>query len=227
AFPVHRVRYSNGRWQEIYVTLSNDSLTEIAGELSSQALDDFLNSTLRIPHSAFEDGYTTEVNLRGVDWIKEVGNVLEKGFVITIDYGYPRIEFYSPERNRGTLMCYFKHQAVEDPYINIGEQDMTAHADFTALAEGGNSAGLEVTGFTEQSYFLMGCGIEEEFQPLSDPPLDKGGAWGGDAFMNNITLKKLLMPGGMGSMFKVLIQHKGMERPRLRGFGFKDMAKYL
>lgn len=223
AFPVHKVRYSNGRWNEIYVTFENGRFIEAEDTLSDQRLSDFLTKL----EGPYENGYTTEVNLKAIDWVKEVGDKLKKGFVITIDYGYPRRGFYSPERNRGTLICYYKHQATEDPYVNIGEQDITSHVDFTSLADAGKTAGLEVTGFTDQSYFLMGCGIEEEFQPLSAPLLDKGGLGGGDAFKNNITLKKLLMPGGMGSIFKVLIQHKGMERPMLRGFSFKDMAKYL
>ncbi len=221
AFPVHKVRYSNGRWQEIYVTLENGELVEAEGLLSNEALSGHLSSL--IPHpSSLSDGYTTEVNLKAIDWIKGVGNRLQKGFVITIDYGYPQKELYSAERNRGTLMCYFKHQASEDPYLNIGEQDITTHIDFTSLAEAGKSAGLEVTGFTDQSYFLMGCGVEEEFQQLEAINAENIGA-----FKNNITLKKLLIPGGMGSTFKVLIQQKGMERARLRGFSFKDMTNRL
>lgn len=230
AFPVHKVRYSNGGWNEIYVTIENGQFTESEGNLSDQRLADILGRL----EGPLEDGYTTEVNLKAVDWIKDVGGTLKKGFVITIDYGYPRREFYSPERNRGTLMCYYKHQASEDPYVNIGEQDITSHVDFTSMTEGGKEAGLEVTGFTDQSYFLMGCGIEEEFQQLNFPsPLAGEGQGEGerqrntDAYINNITLKKLLMPGGMGSIFKVLIQNKGMERPTLRGFSFKDMAGYL
>lgn len=218
AFPVHKVRYSNGCWQEIYVTLDNGILLEKEDSLSDLRLADFLTGL----KGSFDDGYTTEVNLKAIDWIKSVGNSLQKGFVITIDYGYPRKELYSAERNRGTLMCYFRHQASEDPYINIGEQDITAHIDFTSLAEAGKDGGLEIAGFTDQSYFLMGCGIEEEFQQLEALNTENIGA-----FKNNITLKKLLMPGGMGSTFKVLIQQKGMERARLRGFEFKDMAKYL
>lgn len=221
AFPVHKVRYSNGRWNEIYVTTHNGELVEVSGELSCNELSAFLSSF--IPHpSSLSDGYTTEVNLKAIDWIKGVGNSLQKGFIITIDYGYPRKELYSAERNRGTLMCYFRHQASEDPYLNIGEQDITTHIDFTSLAEAGKAAGLEVAGFTDQSYFLMGCGIEEEFQQLEAFNAENIGA-----FKNNITLKKLLLPGGMGSTFKVLIQHKGMEKPRLRGFSFKDMTKRL
>ena len=218
AFPVHKVIYSNGRWNEIYVTLENGILTEKEDSISDQRLADFLTGL----EGSFDDRYTTEVNLKAIDWIKGVGNSLQKGFVITIDYGYPRKELYSVERNRGTLMCYFRHQASEDPYLNIGEQDITTHIDFTSLAEAGKAAGLEVAGFTDQSYFLMGSGIEEEFQQLEDLNAKNIGA-----FKNNVTLKKLLIPGGMGSTFKVLIQQKGMERPRLRGFGFKDMAKYL
>lgn len=221
AFPVHKVRYSNGRWQEIYVTTHNGELVEVSDELSCNELSAFLSSF--IPHpSSLSDGYTTELNLKAIDWIKDVGNNLQKGFVITIDYGYPRKELYSTERNRGTLMCYFRHQASEDPYLNIGEQDITAHIDFTSLAEAGKAAGLEVAGFTDQSYFLMGCGIEEEFQQL-----EAFNAENIAAFKNNITLKKLLIPGGMGSKFKVLIQQKGMHKPRLRGFSFKDMTNRL
>ena len=218
AFPVHKVRYSNGRWNEIYLSFKDGGFLEVEDSLSDQKLANFLTKI----EDPFEEGYTTEVNLRAIDWIRDMGKNLKKGFVITIDYGYPRKELYSPERNRGTLMCYHRHQAIEDPYINIGEQDMTTHVDFTALVEGGKAAGLEVTGFTEQSYFLMGCGIEEEFQQI-----ETVGPGTIDAFKSNITLKKLLMPGGMGSIFKVLIQNKGMERPTLRGFSFKDMAKYL
>lgn len=218
AFPVHKVRFSNGLWEEIYVTLKDDELVEIGGSPAKKEIGNFL---ARLP-GPFEEGYTTEVNLRGVVWIKGVGNNLDKGFVITIDYGYPRMELYSPERNRGTLMCYHKHQASEDPYVNIGEQDLTAHVDFTSLAEAGREGGLEITGFTDQTYFLMGCGIEEEFQKIEK--MDESGLTG---FGSNLALKKLLMPGGMGSTFKVLIQHKGVERPRLRGFSFKNTARYL
>src|SRR4030067_614518 len=218
AFPVHKVRYSNGLWNEIYVTTHNGELVEVSGELSCNELSPFLSSFIR--HTPpLSDGYTTEVNLKAIDWIKGVGNCLQKGFVITIDYGYPRKELYSAKRNRGTLMCYFRHQASEDQYLNIGEQDITTHIDFTSLAEAGKAAGLEVAGFTDQSYFLMGSGIEEEFQQLEDLNAKNIGA-----FKNNVTLKKLLIPGGMGSKFKVLIQHKGIEKPRLRGFSFKDMT---
>ena len=223
AFPVHKVRFSNGLWEEIYVTLKKGEFVEVDGAPANRELSDFL-AGLTAP---FEEGYTTEVNLKGIDWIKGVSTHLNKGFLITIDYGYPRMGLYSPERNRGTLTCYYKHQASEDPYVNIGEQDITAHVDFTSLAEAGKEAGLETTGFTDQSYFLMGCGIEEEFHPLAAPTLDKGGLGGVEAFKSNITIKKLLLPGGMGSTFKVLIQHKGMEKPQLRGFSFKNMARYL
>lgn len=218
AFPVHKVRFSNGLWNEVYVTFNEGELTDIEGSPSSKELSDYLY----MMGDHFEDGYTTEVNLRSIDWIRDVGNALKKGFVITIDYGYPRKELYSPERNRGTLICYFKHQASEDPYVNVGEQDITTHVDFTLLAETGKEAGLEVTGFTDQSYFLMGCGIEEEFQQI-----EKVGENSMTAFASNTALKKLLMPGGMGSIFKVLVQHKGIEKPQLRGFSFKNMERYL
>lgn len=220
AFPVHKVRYSNGRWNEIYIALREGKFVEVEDLPSNEVLSAHLLSLIPYP-SPFEEGYTTEVNIRAMEWIKDVGNALKKGFVITIDYGYPQKELYSPERNRGTLMCYYKHQALEDPYINIGEQDITTHVDFTSLAEACKNAGLEVSGFTEQMYFLMGCGIEEDLQNIDSVKNSLSG------FSSNLALKKLLMPGGMGSMFKVLVQHKGLEKPKLRGFSFKDMAKRL
>jgi SAM-dependent MidA family methyltransferase len=134
-----------------------------------------------------------------------VADLLEKGFVITIDYGYPSRELYQDYRKRGTLMAYYRHQAQEDPYVRVGEQDLTAHVNFSALAHWGRKWGLDLLGFVPQNHFLLGLGI---LDLLSQ---DDGGT------EDRLKAKTLLLPGGMGEIFKVLIQSKGLEPPVLRG----------
>src|SRR5262249_54366720 len=116
---------------------------------------------------------------------------------------------YRPDRRNGTFLCYFRHSVNDDPYERVGEQDMTAHVDFSSLAEEGEAHGLSVTGFTNQMSFLMGLGVE---QMIGDMEPESPG------FRAAL---HLLNPNGMGGTFKVLVQHKGIEQPRLDGLTFK------
>jgi len=218
AFPVHRVTFDGKGWKELYVTVSNDRLIETSSHLSTDKLDNFL-AELEGP---FEKGYTTEVNLDARKWIKTVGQTLRRGFVMTIDYGYPRADYYCKERRDGTLLCYFRHSASNDPYARIGKQDITAHVDFTSIAEAGNEAGLTVNGYCEQFHFLMGLGVIEELK-------DTGDKDGFDlaSFQENLAIKKLLMPESMGGVFKVLIQSKGVKGSTLGAFSFKNLSHRL
>lgn len=220
AFPVHRVAFDGMDWREVYVTADDGGFTEVTKDLSGTELESFL-SKLEGP---FNEGYTTEVNLDAMRWIRDTGRSLKRGFVITIDYGYPRGDYYSPLRSGGTLLCYHKHSVCEDPYARVGEEDITAHVDFTSIAEAGEEAGLKVSGFCEQFHFLMGLGIFDEFQSgdgIEFCPQNYR------TFQENLAIKKLLMPESMGGTFKVLIQHKGMEKPNLRAFSFKDLSHRL
>jgi SAM-dependent MidA family methyltransferase len=159
-------------------------------------------------------GYRTEVNLEALEWIEAIGRSLEFGFVITIDYGLPSGELYNASRNKGTIMCYHKHNTNEDPYNNIGEQDITAHVNFTALKNEGEKNGLETTGFTSQAHFLHGLGIANEIRKIeiagkSDPVNNR---------KNAFLVQSLLL--NLGTKIRILIQHKGIARPHLTGMRF-------
>ena len=119
-------------------------------------------------------------------------------------------------------MCHRRHTINANPYINIGSQDITTHVDFTGLVKSGASAGLELTGFTTQKNFLLGLGILEELKPATE--LGVGDI---EKVTHNRAIAELIMPGGMGDTFKVLVQHKGIDPPVLKGFSFKEMSSYL
>lgn len=224
AFPVHVVINENGILKEVYVSIENDRFIEVMDVLSNPVIGEYLKD-IPLAH-----GQRIEVNLEAVKYIKTSADILDKGFVITIDYGYPAKEFYETFKN-GSLLCYYKHRVNDNPYDRIGFQDMTSHVDFTSLARCGREAGLEAAGFTTQFYFLMALGILDEFKTIEDLSVKDISQieW-------NQKLKELIMPGGMGSEFKVLIQHKpapeclnqgGVAKPRLTGFSYKDFKNEL
>ena len=218
ALPVHKVQFEQEQWKEVFVTTSEDKFVEERENISSKDLQKYL-SKLEGP---FQEGYTTDINLEAKSWIKEIGKNLKKGFVITIDYGYPREDYYSPLRIEGTLLCYHKHSTNNDPYSRIGEQDITAHVDFTSLAETGREKDLELSGYCEQFHFLMGLGIFEELEKIENSEGDEL-----DRFQQKQAIKNLLMPDNMGSTFKVLIQHKKLNNPELKAFSFKNLFHRL
>lgn len=196
ALPVHLVE-KKGRLFEVYVSLKGENFCEILDEPSTEKIYEYFERL----NVKLADDFRTEVNLEGAKLIKLLGEKLYRGFVVTIDYGYPSHELYMDYRNRGTLVCYYRHKVNDNPYQHIGEQDITAHVNFSALAAYGKDAGLEVCGFTNQANFLIDAGILEE---ASSP----------DEILKAKTL--ILPESGMGEVFKVLIQHKGFdEKPRL------------
>jgi SAM-dependent MidA family methyltransferase len=137
---------------------------------------------------------------------------LERGFVLTIDYGYLAEELYAPHRREGTLLCYYQHQASENPYERLGEQDITSHVNFTGLIRKGEEVGLRFAGLVPQYRFLIGLGILEQMETLGKELTElEGLKW-------RLSLKHLIEPElGMGEVFKVLVQHKGMDQPQLDG----------
>lgn len=217
AFPVHRVVGVADGIKEIYVGWEQGQFVEITSELSNQRLNDYFDK-LEIK---LEQRQRAEVNLRAVDWIKSAGMLLNKGFVVTIDYGFPARELY--QRGRGsTIQCCYKHTLNDNPFQRIGYQDITSKVDFTSMAAAGSDAGLEVAGFTTQFYFLMGLGALDELKETGELNLNNL-----EAFGWNQGIKELIMPGGMGDDFKVLIQHKGIKNPELKGFSFKNLEYTL
>ena len=205
AFPVHRVQAASGRTEELYVDYQDGRFVECFKPLSTAVLAHYLQQL----NPTWPEGYRTEVNLLAMDWMEQVARRMDRGFVLTIDYGHTAQDLYGPERKDGTFLCYYQQRANDDPFMRVGEQDMTAHVDFSSLAVAGEMQGLHVTGFTNQMSFLMGLGVEEMVGKLEPE---------GPAFRAAI---HLLKPNGMGSTFKVLVQHKGISRPELHGLKFK------
>jgi SAM-dependent MidA family methyltransferase len=156
-------------------------------------------------------GQQAEINLNAARWLASAAQALEKGFILTIDYGYPAAELYTPRRKLGTLLCYYRHQVEENPYRRLGLQDITAHVDFTTLMKCGEELGLQNVWFGEQYRFLLSAGIIEEIEEIerSEKPEE-------EKLRLRLTLKKLIMPeGGMGDTFRVLIQSKRVDSPAL------------
>jgi SAM-dependent MidA family methyltransferase len=208
AFPVHRVMQDREGLKELYVAQREGRFLERWGEPSDPRVEAYFRRT-GIP---LLDGQKAEVNLKALDWIESVGRCLNQGFVLTIDYGYLAEELYTPYRQEGTFLCYFKHQISENPYERLGEQDMTSHVNFTGLIRRGEEAGLLLTGFVPQYRFLIGLGVLDEMEVMERelPEID--------ALNLRLSIKHLIEPEtGMGEVFKVLIQHKGVEDPKLDG----------
>ena len=208
AFPVHRVILDQGTLKEIYVTQRNGQFEEQWGELSDPIIASYFHSM----DITLQEGQKAEVNLLALEWMERVARCLERGFVLTIDYGCLSEELYAPNRREGTLLCYFQHQASENSYERLGEQDITSHVNFTSLIRKGEEVGLSFTGLVPQYRFLIGLGILEQMETLGKELSEL------DGLKLRLSLKNLIEPEmGMGEVFKVLVQHKGMDQPRLDG----------
>jgi SAM-dependent MidA family methyltransferase len=207
AFPVHVVEKHSGVLKEVFVVSQDNTFIEEVRAATDPRLAEYFAWLDCAP----VEGNRAEVNLAASDWIRQVGRRVEQGFVMTIDYGYPAKELYAPHRRLGTLMCYHRHQADDNPYDRVGEKDITAHIDFTALQKAGSEVGLETLSFSEQYRFLLGLGFFEELVRLEAAATDEK-----EARALRLTLKNLIMPeGGMGETFKVLVQGKNVGTPEL------------
>jgi SAM-dependent MidA family methyltransferase len=213
ALPVQRFVVRDGSAHELGVGLAG---TEIGWQ---EKTEDFAAATtlVRACPEPLPDGYTSELCLRVEPWVAGVGQCLGQGALLVFDYGLPRAHYYHAQRTDGTLRCYFKQRAHDNPFINIAVQDITAWVDFTRVADAALAAGLEVTGFATQAAFLLGNGIE----PMISEPSDAAGRarLAGQA-------RRLLLPGEMGESFKVMALCRNVRRP-LRGFSFQDLRKSL
>ena len=209
AFPVHLVTLADGELQEIYVTAQSDGFGEILGSLSTSKITDYFSlNGIDLSTPAYPEGYRTEVNLAALDWLSLISERIQRGYVLTIDYGYPAIRYYSPRRSQGTLQCYHQHSHHNNPYLNVGQQDITAHVDFTALERQGDRCGLKTLGFTQQGLFLMALGLGDRLTAISQ--IDAKNAQDiQNAILRRDALHQLMNPMGLGN-FGVLIQSKGL-----------------
>ena len=208
ALPVHRLVSEGDELREIYVGLGANGLCEQFGPLSSPELGEYLTEQ----GVTLQEGQLAEVSLEACAWIAELGARLGRGFVLTIDYGHEAQELYDERHMRGTLLAYEKHRASENFFRAPGQQDLTAHVNFTALERHGARAGLKRTGLMSQSNFLLSLARYSDFAELQSPAMSET-----EQTRARLLFKTLIYPEGMGETFQILIQHKGIERPHLSG----------
>jgi SAM-dependent MidA family methyltransferase len=210
ALPVHRMLMDGGASKEILVGFHDGRFVDVVAPLSTCAISEYFAAQ----GIALREGQHAEAGLEACDWITEIGRRLERGYVLTIDYGHPAAELFDERHMRGTLLAYQNHRASEDFYGSPGDQDLTAHVDFTALELWGKRAGLETAGFTSQTAFLLALGQRNEFADLYDEGQSEA-----ERTKARLQLKTLIHPEGMGERFQVLIQRKADVSGRLTGLG--------
>lgn len=213
AMPVHVFNIEQDKISEQYVALDGDQFVWQTGDVSSDVLRTQVEK-IKTEQDLLE-GYVSEINLFMMGWINSIASMMQKGMVLLIDYGYSRREYYHQQRSSGSLMCHYQHRAHTNPLLWPGLQDITAHVDFTALAEAGDAAGFSVDGFVTQAHFLMNCGIEQLMAASKQDPLEM-----------NQQIKKLMLPDAMGEVFKVMALSKDLEIS-ISGLGQFDMRGRL
>ncbi len=221
AFPVHIVEVRDKQLYEVYIDVQHDRLSEVLAEPGSPAVANYLDD-YKIPWATFDNGWRAEINLDALHWMEHTAHLLpshashtrkKHGFILTVDYGEKAHALYTRSRHYGTLTCYFQHQLTDRPLVRPGEQDITAHVNFTALINEGRRQGLRLQKFTTQQLWLTGLGINEELERLrmrdfavidSARASDRGQV----ALLQWHNLRQriaaLTNPAGMGN-FKVLI----------------------
>ena len=199
AFPAHRFRIANGQLEEAYVRLgADDRLREKYGPPSTHRIADRLSTfSRRLP-----EGFHGEVNLDMEGWTNDAASALDRGYVLTIDYGYEADELYSDARSRGTIQTYYKHVDGSSPYQRVGRQDLTAHVDFSALIAAGLNVGLRPVFLTTQSEFLESLGFSAMIASARELDLERS-----VKLANLRAMRELTLPDGLGR-FRVLAQEK-------------------
>jgi SAM-dependent MidA family methyltransferase len=215
AIPVHLVARRGGRWLERGVTSDDDRGVFVWADRPAEARLEAI-AAARFPSAG---DYLSEINPAAEALVDEIGKRLTGGAALFIDYGFPAAELYHSQRSEGTLMCHYRHRAHDDPFVWPGLTDITAHVDFTAMAEAGLRAGLSIAGFTALAPFLLGCGILDALAATGAPD--------SAVYLEAAApVQKLLSPAEMGELFKVLALAKtdGIAWP---GFALADRSHRL
>ncbi len=210
AFPVHRIVRTGDQLREVYVALDADGrfVDELRPPCDPAIAQYFAHLGL-LPG----DGCYAEVNLEAPRWTAAAAASIDRGFVLTFDYGYDAADLYAPWRRDGTLLCFYRQSASSDPYQRVGKQDMTASVDFTTLRRAGEVAGLTTLGMTDQSSFLVRMGIGEGIASVArERPGEVE-----EYFARRRVVMDLIDPARLGRI-KVLLQGKNVEHAPLRGF---------
>ncbi|MCF6777423.1 SAM-dependent methyltransferase [Thiotrichales bacterium 19X7-9] len=218
AMPVTRFVKSEQKIKEVAVGIEDDQLKLIEVLARKEVVDKV--STIEEKLGVLNDGYTSEINLWIDHWLKSLAKILNQGALILVDYGYDQNDFYRPDRLMGTMQCYFQHKVHDDALWYPGIQDITAHVNFTEVAQAGVNANLEFEGYTTQAAFLSSCHLDQLYH----------------AHYNRLStklqlelaskIKTLLMPGAMGEVFKVIAFSQNLQSDLL-GFELNDLSYRL
>ena len=205
AMPVHRFQIVEESIQEIQVVEKDNALKcELFTTEMPELLELYQTEDLPL-------GYHSEINLNIKPWVSSIADILETGVILLIDYGFPKAEYYHPDRNSGTLMCHYRHYAHHDPFLYPGLQDITAHVDFTAVAEAAHNAGFDVLGYCSQAAFLLSLDLMQWVNVSSEQL----------RFAQNQAINVLTSPAEMGELFKVIALGKAYDFS-LKGFHLND-----
>lgn len=214
AMPVHRFMQTEAGLLESHVSLNEQGmLCEVYKPCTNQRLQAYVESVL--PRDLYP--YQSEANLFLDDWVRQCYAMLNRGAVFIIDYGFPRHEYYHPDRRSGTLMCHYRHQAHTNPLAHPGEEDITAHVDFTHVAEAGVAAGFHVAGFANQASFLLANGLLSLTAEVTEERA---------RMRCHNAVKQLLQASEMGELFKVIALTKQIDL-LLNGFQLHDKRASL
>ena len=214
AMPVHRFFKDRSQLGEFFIAWDGQQLVWEKNNFCNE----HVASRVKELSGLLPDIYSSEINLAMDAWIASVAEFMHQGVVLVVDYGFPQHEYYHAQRDQGTLMCHYRHRSHDNPLIYPGLQDITAHVNFTAVADAADAAGLHVAGYNSQAFFLIANGLENMLQlvDVNDPEFLK----------LSQQVKTLTMPGEMGELFKVMALSKGYDQA-LQGFQLQDLRSRL
>lgn len=216
AMPVQRFRIEAQEVSEFYVSLDEQNDNSFQWQILPTH-NESLRANVEILRPNLPVGYISEINLALPAWIQSLADILAAGMVLLIDYGFPQREYYHPQRDQGTLMCHYQHHAHNDPLVLVGIQDITAHVDFTAVAEAAVAAELQVAGYTTQANFLLNSGLPELLSTLHYNDTKT-------YLQQTQQVKTLILPSEMGELFKVMALTSHLDIPLL-GFTQDERAR--
>lgn len=218
AMPAHRFRLRAGALRECLVVSDGEGFRWMEADCAGSALGRHAESVLGTLGHALPDGYTSELAPARQRFVARLDGCIEQGVALLFDYGYARDEYYHPQRSSGTLRCFYRHRAHEDPLILTGVQDISVHVDFTAIAEAAVAGGLDIAGFTTQAEFLLATGLLEACEGV-DPASRRHAEL-------TAQIKQLTLPSQMGEAVKVMALARGFDAA-LTGFSGRDLRPRL
>lgn len=218
AMPASRFRITREGVKEWHVGWQSGRFVWTLARPANAVLEQAVAAIERDLGKPLAQGYDSEVHLRHSPWVHGLAERLAAGLILLIDYGYGRREYYHPQRNTGTLVCYYRHWAHTDPLLFPGLQDISVHVDFTTVADAAQAAGLDVAAYTTQASFLLATGLTERLAEANTDGIQYR-SWARQA-------KQLVLPGEMGELVKVMALTRGISAP-LQDFGWFDLRNRL